>query len=190
MLSNVEFEALEVLLACEKMKALSDQCKALLIAERMPMLQSLWKTYSRSVQKMPEVITAYAQALIENYQDQDAEVIIRKALSSNWYEPLVSLYGRLQVKEIHSQIRTAEGWLKDKPQDPVLLLTMGRLMLRNQQPELAREYFQRSLNVHKNLDASMEMSQLLEQLGEHQRASEYYRMSIGLAGKAQNGDNN
>ena len=187
-LSNVEFESLEVMLACEKMKALSSQSKSLLIAERMPLLQDLWKSYSRSLQKQPEVITAYAQALIENYQDQEAEVIIRKALSNTWHEPLVNLYGRLQVKEIHSQIRTVEGWLKNKPQDPVLLLTMGRLMLRNQQPELAREYFQRSLNVHKNLDASMEMSQLLEQLGEHQRASEYYRLSIGLAGQHQDGE--
>ena len=187
-LSNVEFEELEVLLACEKMKSLSNQCKSLLIAERMPMLQNLWKSYPRAVQKLPAAIAAYAQALIENYQDQEAEVIIRKALSNSWYEPLVNLYGRLQVKEIHSQIRTVEAWLRDKPQDPVLLLTMGRLMLRNQQLELAREYFQRSLNVHKTLDASMEMSQLLEQLGEHQRASEYYRLSIGLAGQNQEGE--
>ena len=185
-LSNVEFEALEVMLASEKMRSLSDQCKSLLVAERMPMLQNLWKSYSRSVQKKPEVIAAYAQSLVENYQDQEAEVIIRKALSNSWYEPLVNLYGQLQVKEIHSQIRTLEGWLKSKPQDPALLLAMGRLMLRNQQPELAREYFQRSLNVQKSLDASMEMSQLLEQLGEHQRASEFYRLSIGLAGQSQN----
>ena len=188
-LSNVEFEALDVLLACEKMKAQSEQSKSLLIAERLPSLQNLWRSYSRGVQKMPPVVTAYAQALAENYQDQEAEVIVRKALSNNWYEPLVNLYGQLQVKEIHSQIRTVEGWLKTKPQDPALLLTMGRLMLRNQQRELAREYFQRSLNQQKSLEASMEMSQLLEQMGEHQRASEYYRLSIGLAGKAQDGVN-
>lgn len=182
-LSNVEFEELEVLLACEKMQAHSAQSKSLLIAERLPALQTLWKSYSRSVQKRPAVITAYAQALVENYQDQEAEVIVRKALSNNWYEPLVSLYGRLQVKEIHSQIRTLEGWLKSNPQDPTLLLSMGRVMLRNQQWELAREYFHRSLNIQKSMEASMELSNLMEKLGEHQRANEYYRLSVELAGQ-------
>lgn len=181
-LSNVEFEALEVLLACEKMKALSEQSKSLLIAERLPALQSLWKSYSRSVQKLPAVVTAYAQALTENYQDQEAEVIVRKALSSNWYEPLVSLYGRLQVKEIHSQIRTVEGWLKSKPQDPALLLSMGRLMLRNQQWELAREYFQRSLNQQQSLEAMVELARLMEKLGDHKKSADYYQQSLLLAG--------
>jgi len=181
-LSNVEFEALEVLLACEKIKAQSEQSKSLLIAERLPALQSLWKSYSRSVQKLPAVITAYAQALTENYQDQEAEVIVRKALSSNWYEPLVSLYGRLQVKEIHSQIRTVEGWLKSKPQDPALLLSMGRLMLRNQQWELAREYFQRSLNQQQSLETMVELARLMEKLGDHKKSADYYQQSLLLAG--------
>jgi len=181
-LSNVEFEALEVLLACEKMKAQSEQSKSLLIAERLPALQSLWKSYSRSVQKLPAVITAYAQALTENYQDQEAEVIVRKALSSNWYEPLVSLYGRLQVEESHSQIRTVEGWLKSKPQDPALLLSMGRLMLRNQQWELAREYFQRSLNQQQSLETMVELARLMEKLGDHKKSADYYQQSLLLAG--------
>ena len=184
-LSNVEFEALEVWLVCEKMQAQSVQSKTLLVAERLPVLQNLWKSFSRSVQKKSPAITAYAQALLENYQDQEAEVIVRKALANEWHEPLVNLYGRLQVKELHSQIRTMEHWLKAKPQDPMILLGMGRLMVRNQQWELAREYFQRSLNVNKNLEASMEMSGLMEKLGEHQRANEYYRLGIELAGQNQ-----
>ncbi|HEY0892553.1 MAG TPA: heme biosynthesis HemY N-terminal domain-containing protein [Cellvibrio sp.] len=181
-LSNVEFEALEVLLACEKMKAQSEQSKSLLIAERLPALQSLWKSFPRSVQKLPAVITAYAQALTENYQDQEAEVIVRKALSNNWYEPLVSLYGRLQVKEIHGQIRTVEGWLKSKPQDPALLLSMGRLMLRNQQWELAREYFQRSLNQQQSLETMVELARLMEKLGDHKKSADYYQQGLLLAG--------
>ena len=155
------------------MKALSEQSKSLLIAERLPTLQTLWKSYSRSLQKTPAVITAYAQALVENYQDQEAEVIARKALSNQWYEPLVGLYGRLQVKEIHSQIRTVEGWLKTKPQDPALLITMGRLMLRNQQWELAREYFQRSLNQQQTVEATLELARLMEKLGDHKKSADY-----------------
>ncbi|UUA71367.1 heme biosynthesis HemY N-terminal domain-containing protein [Cellvibrio sp. QJXJ] len=180
-LSNVEFEALEQLLACEKMRALSEQVKSLLVAERLPALQSLWKSYSRSLQKNPAVIAVYAEALATHYQDQDAEVLVRKALNNDWYEPLINLYGRLQVKEIHGQIRTLEAWLKQKPQDATLLLSMGRVMLRNQQWELARDYFQRSMNLQASVETTMEMARLMEKMGDHKKSSDLYQQGLLLA---------
>jgi HemY protein len=180
-LSNVEFEALEQMLACEKMKALSEQVKSLLVAERLPALQTLWKSYSRSLQKNSAIITAYAEALITHYQDQEAEVLVRKALNNQWYDPLVNLYGRLQVKEIHSQIRALEGWLKSKPQDATLLLSMGRIMLRNQQWELARDYFQRSMNLQASVETTMEMARLMEKMGDHKKSSDLYQQGLLLA---------
>ncbi|EIK46747.1 hemY protein [Cellvibrio sp. BR] len=180
-LSNVEFDALEQLLACEKMRALSEQVKSLLVAERLPALQSLWKSYSRSLQKNPAVIAVYAEALATHYQDQDAEVLVRKALNNDWYEPLINLYGRLQVKEIHGQIRTLEAWLKQKPQDATLLLSMGRVMLRNQQWELARDYFQRSMNLQASVETTMEMARLMEKMGDHKKSSDLYQQGLLLA---------
>jgi HemY protein len=182
-LSNAEFDALEVLLATEKMNALAGEVKSMLVAERLPALQKLWKSYSRSLQRSPLVVTAYAQALAENYQDQEAEVIVRKALNNQWHDPLVELYGRLQLKEIHSQIRTVESWLKSRPQDATLLLTMGRLMERNQQWELAREYFQRSLNQKQDLETTAELARLMTKLGDHKKSAEYYQQSLLLAGQ-------
>ncbi len=181
-LSVSEMEALELLLASEKIRDLSQKTQTLLIAERLPALQTLWKSFSRSLQKMPELIQVYAQALIENYQDQEAEVIVRKALGNQWYAPLVNLYGRLQVKEIHSQIRTTEGWLRTRPQDAELLLAHGRLMLRNQQWELAREYFQRSLQQQQSLEATVELARLMDKLGDHKKSADYYQQSLVLVG--------
>ncbi len=181
-LSNVEFDELEVMLACEKIHVQSAQTKALLIAERLPTLQKLWKSLSRSLQRNSRVIMAYALALSENYQDQEAEVMVRKALGNEWFDPLVALYGRLQVKEIHAQIRTVESWLKNKPQDATLLLTMGRLMERNQQWELAREYFQRSLNQKQQLETVAELARLMTKLGDHKKSAEYYQQSLLLVG--------
>src|SRR5690606_15533474 len=82
-LSNVEFDELEKMLACEKMKDLSEQVKSLLVAERLPALQTLWKSYARSLQKNPAVVLTYAQALATHYQDQEAEVLVRKALNNH-----------------------------------------------------------------------------------------------------------
>jgi len=181
-LSNPEMDELELLLASEKMRELSQKTQALLIAERLPALQTLWKSFSRNLQKMPALIHVYVQALMENYQDQEAEVVIRKALGNSWYAPLVNSYGRLQVKELHSQIRTAEAWLRAHPQDAELLLALGRLMLRNQQWELARDYFQRSLQQHKSVEATVELARLMDKLGDHKKSAEYYQQSLLLIG--------
>lgn len=181
-LSNVEFDALEIRLACEKIHVQSAQTKALLISERLPTLQKLWKSFPRHLQKSPEVVLAYARALAENYQDQEAEIIVRKALGNQWYDPLVAFYGRLQVKEIHGQIRTVESWLKVYPQDATLLLTMGRLMERNQQWELAREYYQRSLNQKQDVETISELAQLMTKMGDHKKSAEYYQQSLLLVG--------
>ncbi len=89
------------------------------------------------------------------------------------------------MKEIHSQIRTLEGWLKSKPQDPALLIAMGRLMLRNQQWELAREYFQRSLHQQQSLEAMVELARLMEKLGDHKKSAEFYQQSLLIAGHNQ-----
>lgn len=181
-LSQPEMDALELLLASEKLRELSQQTQTLLIAERLPALQTLWKSFSRTLQKSPELIHVYAQALIENYQDQEAEVIVRKALGNNWYAPLVNLYGRLQVKELHGQIRTAEAWLRTRPQDAELLLALGRLMLRNQQWELARDYFHRSLQQQKSMEATVELARLMDKLGDHKKSADYYQQGLLLAG--------
>ncbi len=180
-LSNIEFDALEQMLACEKMKSLSEQVKSLLVAERLPALQTLWRSYSRSLQKNPAVVAAYAEALATHYQDQEAEVLVRKALNNDWYAPLVNLYGRLQVKEIHSQIRTLESWLKEHGQDANVLLSLGRVMLRNQQWELARDYFQRSMNLQASVETTMEMARLMEKMGDHKKSSDLYQQGLLLA---------
>ena len=130
--------------------------------------------------KNPQVVFAYARALMSNYQDQEAESLVRKTLSSHWYPPLVNLYGRLQLKEIHGQVRVAESWLKHHDTDAELLLALGRLMVRIEQWELARDYFQRSLRLHKNLETTMELANLMDKLGDHKASAEFYRQGLVL----------
>jgi len=182
-LSQLELEELEYLLASEKIRDLSVQAKNLLIAERLPALQSLWKSFSRAQQKSPALILVYAQALAEHYQDQEAEVLVRKALGNQWDNGLVNLYGRLQISEIRAQIRSAEGWLKAQPYDAELLLCLGRLMVRNQQWDLARDYFQRSLQQQKTMEANIELARLMDHLGEHKKSADFYQQGLLLAGK-------
>lgn len=179
-LSMPELQQLEVRLASEQLKDANINAQQKLIAERLPYLQDVWRNLPRAQQKLPEVVSTYAQALADNYQDLEAEAVVRKSLADEWYGPLVNLYGRLQLKEIRTQIRTAEAWLKKHPNDANLLLSLGRLALRNEQWEQARDYLQRSLKLHRQVETAMELAALMEKLGDHKASVDFYRQSLQL----------
>jgi len=180
-LSNQEVEDLEIKLAIEALHIASISCQKLLQANRLPHLQLVWNSLARKVQKNAHLVYVYAQALVENRLDEEAEIILRKSLSSYWHKASVDLYGRLQVVEVHRQLKTLEYWQKEHLDDAVLLLALGRMHLRLKQREQAREFFNRSLIARKSLDALLEMARLLEQMGDHKRSAEYYEQTLSLA---------
>lgn len=179
-LSIPELHELEIRLAIETIHEANQQAQQKLIAERRAFLAQLWKNLSRSQQKHSSVVLAYAQALADNYQDQDAETLLRKALADEWFEPLVNLYGRLQIKDVSAQVRVAESWLKARGEDATLLLTLGRFMMRAERWDNARDYLQRSLKKSRQLETTMELANLMEKLGDHKASAEYYRQSLML----------
>lgn len=180
-LSSQEVEELEIKLAIESLKSASLECQKLLVANRLPHLQLVWGGFARAVQKNPHVVYCYAQALVENKLDEEAEVILRKSVSNHWHRASVDLYGRLQVVEVYRQLKTLESWQAEHSNDAVLLLAIGRIHLRHQQRELARDFFNRSILAQKSLDALLEMARLLEQMGDHKRSAEYYEQTLSLA---------
>ncbi|MDH3343405.1 MAG: hypothetical protein OEM07_06755, partial [Gammaproteobacteria bacterium] len=73
--------------------------------------------------------------------------------------------------------------------NPVLLLTLGRLSLRNSDLEKARAYLEASMQADPQPETCKELAALLEQTGEQEMAIEYYRkglsMSVALPAQAQ-----
>lgn len=179
-LSLPELQALETRLAVEQLRDAGKQAQHKLIAERLPYLQQAWKDLSRNQQKTPAVVYAYGQALADNYHDQEAESLVRKTLNSDWYPPLANLYGRLQLKEVRAQWRMAEGWLKHHSDDPQLLLALGRLLVRLEQWDSARDYLQRSFKLDPQVETAMELAALGEKLGDHKSSADYYRQGLRL----------
>ena len=63
------------------------------LGERLAILRRAWGKVPGYQQRLPQVIATYAQVLIDNMQDQEAETILRKSLSRSWDDALVDLYG-------------------------------------------------------------------------------------------------
>lgn len=164
-----------------QLKLASDSAHMLAIADRLQLLRKAWAKVPAYQQRVPRVVAAYAQTLIDNLQDQEAELILRKTLDKTWDESLIDLYGLLRATDITDAIRTAEIWLKYYPQSPNLLRALGRLNLRNHLWGLARDYFQRSLVVQQNAETYAELARLLNSLGDTQKCMEVYQAALRLS---------
>lgn len=143
-------------------------------------LQMLWKSIPGKLQKDPDVIYYYVKQLMQ-YPDTNAEVeaLIHKTLKKTWSSSLAYLYGNLKY-DAKKQLSHAEVLLKQYPQQPILLLTLGKLCTRCQLWGKARHYFEDSLNLDPQPETFSEYGKLLEQLDDSNAAMESYRDGLLL----------
>ena len=107
---------------------------------------------------------AYTRELLTLELDQEAEVILRKALETSWSENLIDAYGQAKGKDKKEQLLRAEMWLKERPNSPRLLLAAGRLSLRCELWGKAVEYFTASQTQQSSLEACAELYRLSARL--------------------------
>lgn len=143
-------------------------------------LHAAWREVPSSLRKSPDVAQLYAQQLMDNGLAGEAETLVRKTLDKHWDSNLVRLYGLIVTTDPHQQLITAEAWLKKRPSDALLMLTLGRLSLRNQLWGKARDYFHSSLQLHMMPETCAELARLLAHMGEHKKSTEYYQQGLLL----------
>lgn len=138
---------------------------------------AVWNLLPKTLQLDAQLITAAARARSAQGRPQDAEQLLRDALKRAWDDRLVDSYGYVDA-DLAAQLDTAEGWLKDRPDDAALLLTLGRLAGRNQQWDKAREYLEASLRGNPSGDVYAELGHLCVKLGDAQRGAEYLARAL------------
>jgi len=153
-LSKMEKEMLEYML----LEAAQDTDKNI---HPLQTLQVAWAALPKASRQNPQVFLAYVKGLAGFGADDVAEGLIRQQLKDDWSEELVLLYGRVRGGDVARQLATAEIWLKTRANDSALLLTLGRLSLRNKQWDKARYYFEACLQQDDNSEANLELGRLL-----------------------------
>ena len=115
-------------------------------------------------------------------EDYDsAERVILRALKQAWQPALVREYGYLKGQNASRQLSQAEKWLKAHPDDPQLLLCLGRLSARNQVWSKSRLYFESSYRVEHSAEICAELGRLLTSFGESEAANAYFREGLLLS---------
>lgn len=149
--------------------------------ENIEALLHLWHEMPRGIKADQQVVLSYISSLHQLGESVQAENLLRKALKSSWDDALVRLYGIVNGADPQKQLLTAEGWLRGRPNDPELMLTLGRLSQRNQLWGKARDYLESSLALKAQPDTYAELAGLMMRLGEHKKSVEYYQQGLKLS---------
>src|SRR5471032_892171 len=143
-------------------------------------LERAWQQLTSAQRQEPQLVLAYAEQLRQLGADAQAEEALRAALKREYNSHLARLYGLLRGSDPSKQLQTAEGWLKNHPDDPSLLLTLGRLCLQSSLWGKARDYLEGSLRLQRNPEACAELARLLAQLGETDRSNQLFQEGLGM----------
>ncbi len=141
-------------------------------------LDTVWQKMPRALQQAPDMQVAHARLLHQRQRDGEAEALLRALLKKHWQEEAVALYGLLDLADPAAALTRAEAWLPGRELDPVLLLTLGRLSLRDRLWGKARSYLEAAIANGAGLPARRELGRLLDALGEEQAAARVYREAV------------
>jgi HemY protein len=140
-----------------------------------------WAALPKKLQSNPALVQVVAERLVQTQGSAHAEEIVRIALKHEWTASLIELYGRIGAADVAAQIRHAESWLKQHPNDPDLLLTLGRLYLRNQLTDQAENAFKSALRVRADRAAHTELGRLLVGRGELSRGADHLVQALSTS---------
>ena len=143
-------------------------------------LETAWQGLSSKLKNDPTLVAAYATELLRLNAHEHAESLLRQTLKNGLHDELLELYGRAQAKDAARQLQQAESWLKQAPNNPILLRALGRLSLRNQLWGKARDYFESSLRLHRQAHTCAELARLFSHLGDTQRSNQLFAESFQL----------
>lgn len=126
------------------------------------------------------LLNEYFMGLIRVGQNDKAEKQLVASLKKNWRGDLVRIYGLVDGDNPSAQLKKAETWLRDHPEDPDLLLAAARLCLKNELWGKARSYLESVIAIRATPESYQEYGRLLNQLGELDAAADAFREGLGM----------
>jgi HemY protein len=159
-----------------------EQVQAFSAADDLEGLNDGWRKLPPPVQQDPGLLAVYVEQLLRLGAHRQAGQLLREHLARDWDGRFVYLFGNVQEDDVAAQQAQAEAWLEQYPHDPVLLLSLGKISLRNRLWGKARAYLEESISRQPTAEAYHFLATLLEQLDEPEAAAECYRKGLALSG--------
>jgi len=147
-------------------------------------LENLWQRIPKKLRKELYLLETYTREKIKFEDTENCEPLLRKALKEKWDRQILRLYGLVKGKDPSKQLGFAETLITGHARDPILLLTLGRLSMRNELWGKAATYLKESIQIEPMPETYREFARLLESQGDYAAASSYYQHGLVLATSA------
>jgi len=141
-------------------------------------LERVWQVLNNRQKLMPDILAEYVEQRLGWQQEEELQAWLEKGLKAKWNDRLVYQYGRLSFGPAFERLKKAEKWLKDQPENPVLLLSIGRLACRSQLWGLGQSYLKKSLSLCPEIETFHALAQCYESEGELDQAALTYKQAI------------
>lgn len=149
---------------------------------RVQVLNRAWQDLPTQLTSNESLVCDYVSQLIALGEEARAEIFLRDQIKRGWNDSLVRIYGRLQGENAHKQLEIARKWQQDHPESADLLLTLGRLSMRNEHWGKAIGFFEQSIALQPGADAYAELCRLLQHLGEHDKVATLLQEGLSATG--------
>ena len=162
-----ELERIRVRLFMEQLYAAGKSSQASADPELAVMaLTKAWKKAPGKYREDEKIVKHYTDLLCGVNAKTEAANVLEHAISRHWSDSLVLRYGERDFECSPQQLLQAENWLKSRPSNANLFLTLARLSMRNELWGKAREYYEASIRVAPSAQAYGESGRLLKHLGD------------------------
>lgn len=145
-------------------------------------LAAYWKHIPSELRVEPAIAATAARFHLALGGSSEAQAIVESALEATWDSGLVALYADCAGASALPLIERAEKWLRAHARDPALLLSLGKLCMRQELWGKAQSYIEASLALEPTHEGHMTLAALMETLGKPQEAVRHFRRSAELAG--------
>lgn len=143
--------------------------------------EMLWSDIPDYIKNVPGVSAIYFAAMIGAGAGAKIEAELAKAVSKNWNETLLELFGSVESDDVFKQIEMAEQWLSLQPNSAVLLTVLGKLCQKCGNNDNAEGYLLRSIKLEPSVHAYQLLGDLSYLKGDKDKASECYKQGLELA---------
>lgn len=142
-------------------------------------LNKLWQSLSGSEQKSQSILASYVETALKFEQFEGLSGLLEKSIARNFDEQLVYLYGKINFGPAYDRLKKAQTWQQGKYADnPVLLMTLGRLACQGQVWGQAKDYLTESLKLQPEIETFLVLAQCYEAQGEDREAALVYKQAM------------
>jgi HemY protein len=139
-----------------------------------------WSSVPENERLDTQLARTAAPALIAAGAVAEAARAIEMSLTQQWDSSLAAMYGD-SGNDTLRQLEQAEFWLQQHHGDAGLLLSLGKLCIRQELWGKAQSYLEASLSVQQSGEAHLALARLLEHMGSQEEAYRHYRLSLEYA---------